>query len=54
MREMLKAAQMRLDNACKGERDDIGAISYQLGYIQAIKDIDRKLKLEGLDELEDE
>jgi hypothetical protein len=50
MRELLKAARTRLDNACKGH-DDIGAVSYQLGYIQAIKDVNRKLKLEGLDEL---
>ena len=52
MKELLEMARMRLDNACKGH-DDIGAVSYQLGYIQAIKDIDRKLKTEGLDELED-
>ena len=53
MKDLLKTAQNKLEEACKGT-EDICSVRYHLGYIQAIKDVDRKLKTEGLDELEDE
>lgn len=52
MRDLLKTAQQHLDDACKGVEDDC-SIRYWAGYIKAIKDIDRKLKADGIDELED-
>lgn len=52
MKDLMKTAQKNLENACDG-REDVCSIRYHLGYIQAIKDIDKKLKEEGIDELED-
>lgn len=52
MKDLLKTAQQHLTDACKGVEDDC-SIRYWAGYIKAIKDIDRKLKTEGIDELED-
>lgn len=53
MKKLLETAQQHLDDACKGVEDDC-SIRFWAGYIKAIKDIDRKLKTEGIDELEDE
>lgn len=53
MKELLKTAQEKLNEACKG-CEDVCSIRYYMGYIQAIKDIDKKLKTEGLDELEED
>ena len=53
MKDLLKTAQQHLTDACKGV-EDYCSIRYWAGYIKAIKDIDRKLKTEGIDELEDE
>lgn len=52
MKQILETAQQHLADACKGIEDDC-SIRYWAGYIKAIKDIDRKLKTEGIDELED-
>ena len=52
MKELLQTAQEKLNEACKGH-EDVCSIRYYMGYIQAIKDINQKLKTEGLDELED-
>lgn len=51
MRELLKTAQQKLDDACKGT-EDVCSIRFYMGYLQALRDADRKLKAEGLDELE--
>lgn len=53
MNDLLKAAQKNLEESCKGSEDVCG-IRYWAGYMAAIKDIDKKLKTEGIDELEDE
>ena len=53
MKDLLKTAQQHLADACKGVEDDC-SIRYWAGYIKAIKDIDRKLKEEGIDPLEEE
>ena len=53
MKDLLRKAQENLTNACE-EREDVCSIRYHLGYIQALKDVDRKMKTEGLDELEGE
>lgn len=52
MKDLLKTAQEKLNDACKGH-EDVCSVRYHLGYIQAIKDVNRKLKTEGIDELED-
>jgi hypothetical protein len=51
MRELLKTAQKKLDDACKG-MEDTAAIRYYMGYAQAIRDVNKKLRIEGLEELE--
>jgi hypothetical protein len=51
MRELLKTAQQKLDDACKGV-EDVCSIRYYMGYAQAIRDVNKKLRLEGLEELE--
>lgn len=51
MRELLKIAQKKLDEACKGT-EDVCSIRYYMGYAQAIRDVNKKLRLEGLEELE--
>jgi gamma-glutamyl phosphate reductase len=51
MKELLKAAQQKLDDACKGV-EDVCSIRYYMGYAQAIRDVNKKLRLEGLEELE--
>ena len=53
MKKLLEQAQNKLREACKG-CEDVCSVRYHLGYIQAIKDIDKKLKTEGIDKLEDE
>ena len=53
MKDLLKTAQQHLADACKGVEDDC-SIRYWAGYMAAIRDVDRKLKTEGLDELEEE
>lgn len=53
MKQILETAKQHLTEACKGIEDDC-SIRFWAGYIKAIKDIDRKLKTEGLDELEEE
>lgn len=53
MKDLLKAAHEKLNEACKGH-EDICSIRYHMGYIRAIKDIDKKLKTDGIDELENE
>ena len=52
MKKLLEQAQNKLREACKG-CENVCSVRYHLVYIQAIKDIDKKLKTEGLDELED-
>lgn len=52
MRNLLEAAQKKLAEACK-DREDFCSVCWHMGYIQAIKDAAKKLKEEGLDELED-
>lgn len=52
MKDLLKTAQGKLNDACK-DREDVCSIRYYMGYIQAIKDVNEKLREEGLDELED-
>lgn len=52
MKDLLKTAQKKLEEACKGT-EDICSIRFWSGYLAAIRDVDRKLKYEGLDELED-
>lgn len=51
MKDLLREAQKKLDDACKGY-EDVCSIRYYMGYIQALKDIDKKLKEEGIDPLE--
>lgn len=51
MRELLKTAQKKLDDAGKGT-EDVNSICYYMGYAQAIRDVNKKLRLEGLEELE--
>lgn len=51
MRELLKTAQKKLDDACKG-MEDTDSIRYYMGYAQAIRDVNKKLRIEGLEELE--
>lgn len=53
MKKLLETAQQHLADACKGVEDDC-SIRYWAGYMAAIRDVDRKLKTEGIDELEDE
>ncbi len=53
MRKLMEAAQNNLSESCKG-MEDVCSIRYWAGYIAALKDVDRKLKTEGLDELEGE
>lgn len=53
MKDLLKTAQQHLADACKGVEDDC-SIRYWAGYMAAIRDVDQKLKTEGIDELEDE
>lgn len=53
VKDLLKTAQKNLENACDG-REDVCSIRYHLGYIQAIKYVNKKLKEEGIDPLEDE
>lgn len=52
MKKLLETAQKKLEDACKGH-EDFCSVSWHMGYIQAIKDADKKMKEEGLDELED-
>jgi hypothetical protein len=52
MRELYAAAKAKLEAACKGQ-EDVCSVRYYAGYLQAIKDIDRRLKANGLDELEE-
>ena len=52
MRNLLETAQKNLEESCKGS-EDICSIRYWAGYIKAIKDVDWKLKTNGIDELED-
>jgi hypothetical protein len=52
MKDLLKTAQNKLEQACKGY-EDMNSVSFWSGYLAAIRDVDRKLKYEGLDELED-
>lgn len=52
MKKLLEQARRNLTEACKGMEEDC-SIRFWAGYIKAIKDIDRKLKTEGIDELED-
>lgn len=53
MKELMKEAQRKLEQACNGY-EDVCSIRWHMGYIQAIKDIDKKLKEEGIDPLEDD
>ena len=53
MKQILETAKQHLTEACKGIEDDC-SIRFWAGYIKAIKDIDRKLKEEGIDPLEDD
>lgn len=52
MKDLLETAKNNLEQACKGS-DDICAVCFWSGYLVAIRDINKKLKAEGLDELED-
>jgi hypothetical protein len=52
MRNLLETAKKNLEESCKGS-EDICSIRFWAGYIKAIKDIDQKLKTEGIDKLED-
>lgn len=53
MKELLRAAQKKFNDSCKGA-ESFNSARYYLGYIQAIKDVDRKLREEGIDELEED
>lgn len=53
MKKLLETAQKNLDAACKGA-EDVCSIRYWAGYKQAVLDAAKKLREEGLDELEDE
>jgi hypothetical protein len=53
MKALLKKANEQLEQATRGGVDRT-EIMYAAGYRQAIIDVARKLKEEGLDELEDE
>ncbi len=52
MKELYKIAAKKLEQACKG-KEDMCSIRFWSGYLAAIRDVNRKLKAEGLDELED-
>ena len=52
MKDLIKIAQNKLEQACKGT-EDMYSIRFWAGYLAAIRDVDRKLKAEGLDDLED-
>ena len=53
MRELLKEAKKRLEAASKGA-EDLNSVCYEMGYMQAIRDVNKKLRIEGLEELEAE
>lgn len=53
MKKLLQEANERLENAIRGDKDPAN-VSYAIGYRQAILDAAKRLKEEGLDELEDE
>ncbi len=52
MKDLLGKANENLEKALVGGHSN--SVSYAAGYRQAILDVARKLKEEGLDELEDE
>lgn len=52
MKELYEKAAKNMEAACKGS-DDMCAVCFWSGYLVAIRDINKKLKAEGLDELED-
>ena len=52
MKTLLEEAKKKFDIACQS-REEVCSIRYYLGYIAAIKDVNRKLHLEGLEDLED-
>lgn len=52
MKDLLKTAQKKLEEACKGT-EDVCSIRFWSGYLACLRDVDRKLKNEGLDKLED-
>lgn len=52
MKKLLEKASENLEKALDGGQSN--SVSYAVGYRQAILDVAKKLKEEGLDELEDE
>ncbi len=54
MRELLNKAKNRLESVSKGARgtEDMNSVCYEMGYMQAIRDVNKKLRIEGLEELE--
>ena len=50
----MKEAQKRLEDVSKGARgtDDMNSVCYEMGYLQALRDVDRKLKMGRMELLE--